>query len=525
MTIRPKGDPTRYLVEVERTAAARWVLWLVDALGKQPGSQVHVRLVDALPDHNSALETLLSLERMTLRHGRACGSDRIAPADLVGRRAAPEGLVPDVVIDLTTGEGRASPSSRFRLRPLYNGQGGEDALASALFFQGTPEISIQRSSADEAAHMVASGTASLEAAAGIGGAIEAVGSRVIALVVKALSAGEVPAVHRAHVTAPFRPITRADSVGHTAKNVARAAVRAAYRLCCHGSHWRVGWRFVEPGADVWTRRDLAGQPWNVLADPVDHFYADPFPLRWQGRDYLFFEDLDHKTAKGIISVVAFDEAGRPGPVMPVLEEPWHLSYPFLIEHRGNIFMIPESSNNSDIAIYRCVDFPLKWQRHSVLVAGVEAADATIVEHNGRWWMFAVIRDGVGGYSDMLALWSAQDLFGPWQPHSSNPVLIDDRTARPAGNMVCRDGVLCRPAQDCRRTYGAALGFMRVTRLDREGFDQQSEGTVTAGGAWPGSRIHTLNYNGRLEVIDGYTLRPKLKPAADLVDWWYRPPEA
>jgi len=522
--MQAKNDATRYLVEVERTAATRWVLWLADALGKQPGSQVFVRLVDALPGRSSALETLLSLEKVTLRHGRGCGSDRIAAADLVGRRAAPEGLVPDVVIDLTAGQGQASPSGRFRLRPLYNGQGGETALASALFFQGTPEISIQRSSAGEAGRMVASGTASLEAAVGLGGAIEAVGSRVVALVLKALSAGELPAAHRAHATAPFRPITRADIVGCTAKDVARAAVRAAYRLCCHGSHWRVGWRFVEPGADVWARRDLAGQRWNVLADPVDHFYADPFPLHWQGRDYLFFEDLDHKTAKGIISVVAFDEAGRPGPVMPVLEEPWHLSYPFLIEHRGNIFMIPESSNNSDIAIYRCVDFPLKWERHSVLVAGVEAADATIVEHNGRWWMFAVIRDGVGGYSDMLALWSAQDLFGPWQPHNSNPVLIDDRTARPAGNMVCRDGVLCRPVQDCRRTYGAALGFMRVTQLDGAGFAQQSEGAVTAGGAWPGSRIHTLNYNGRLEVIDGYTLRPKLKPAAGLVDRWYRPPE-
>ena len=103
------------------------------------------------------------------------------------------------------------------------------------------------------------------------------------------------------------------------------------------------------------------------------------------------------------------------------------------------------------------------------------------------------------------------------------MLIDDRTARPAGNFVSRDGKLYRPVQDCRRTYGAALNLMRVTRLDREGFAQQSEGTVTAGGAWPGSRIHTLNYNGRLETIDGYTLRPRLKPAADLVDWWYRPP--
>ena len=65
--------------------------------------------------------------------------------------------------------------------------------------------------------------------------------------------------------------------------------------------------------------------------------------------------------------------------------------------------------------------------------------------------------------------------------------------------------------------------MKITRLDRKGFAQESEGAISGGSpAWPGRRLHTLNYNGRLEAIDGFTLRPKLKPAADLVDWWYRP---
>ena len=200
------------------------------------------------------------------------------------------------------------------MRPLYNGQPGETALASALFFHGTPEIAIERLAAGEDGRIVALGTASLEAASGIGGAIEAVGSRVITLLVKALSDNRAGSA----VGAPLGPageirrIGRGQILVYSAKSVARAAVRAAYHLCCHGSHWRVGWRFVEPGQDVWTRRDLSGGRWNVLADPVDHFFADPFPLSWKGRDYLFFEDLDQKTNKGVISVVAFDEKGRPG---------------------------------------------------------------------------------------------------------------------------------------------------------------------------------------------------------------------
>ena len=89
-------------------------------------------------------------------------------------------------------------------------------------------------------------------------------------------------------------------------------------------------------------------------------------------------------------------------------------------------------------------------------------------------MFAVVRDGIGGYSDTLAIWSSRDLFGPWQPHAKNPVLVDDRTARPAGNMVRRGGVLYRPVQDCRRAYGAALSFMRVTKLDHDDFRKRAK---------------------------------------------------
>jgi hypothetical protein len=521
------GDPPagqiRFLVVIGQPALSRWVLWLLDALRRHPGADVCIRVVeDAAAD--TALTTLLSLERMLVARHREGGADRIGRAELGEALREPPGFYPDVVIDLTDATDAQRPTDAVLLRPLYDGQPGEAALAAALFFRGTPEIAVQRIEPGQSGgRVVAAGTASLEAAAGIGGSIEAVASRVVTLLLKAISAPDEPAAVLASL--PSRTITNRDVLLRTGKDVARAAVRAAYRLCCHGSHWRVGWRFVEPGADVWSRRDLAGPRWNVLADPVDHFYADPFPLHRQGRDFLFFEDLDYKTGKGIISVVAFDEAGKPGPTMPVLEEPWHLSYPFLVEREGEIFMIPESSANRDIALYRAVDFPTRWERHAVLVDGVEAADATIVEHDGLLYLFAVVRDGIGGYSDTLAIWWAHDLFGPWTPHAKNPVLVDDRAARPAGNFVRRDGMLYRPVQDCRRAYGAALGFMKVTRLDREGFVQQGEGTITGGGPWPGKRLHTLNYNGRLETIDGFTLRPKLKPAADLVDRWYEPPSA
>ena len=507
-------------IHVRAGALARWVGWLAEALARRPDTRVRLVIVEGEPDDASALVTLFSLERLLLRHNRDGGADRIGRDTVARFLTTPADFSLGLVIDLSEA-GVASTSASPVLRPLFSGHPGETALASALFFQGTPRIDIERvEPGGQGRRIVATGAASLEDAAGIGGGIEAVGSRVIALLLKAIdgpaevSLGQSPTA--------VRPIGRSDVLRYGAKSVARQAVRAAYQLCCHPSHWRVGWRFVQPGHDVWSRRDLAGVRWNVLPDPVDHFYADPFPLRWQGRDYLFFEDLSYRTGKGVISVVVFNEAGRPGPTMPALEEPFHLSYPFLIEHGGQVWMIPETSAHRDIAIYRAVDFPHRWERHTVLVQNVEAADATVTQHDGRWWMFAVTRDGIGGYSDTLSIWYADDLFGPWTPHPANPLLVDDRVARPAGWMVHRDGALFRPAQDCRGAYGAAINLMRVTRLDPQGFEQSEETHLVPNTNWPGRRLHTLNYNGRLETLDGFVIRPKLKPFADMVDRKFAP---
>jgi hypothetical protein len=459
---------------------------------------------------------------MVLRGHRPTWTDRLSRGDVADLLEAENAIEPEIVVDLSHDPDGEWPAETLVLRPRYNGGFGEIALASALFFGGTPRIEIAAWRGDGDPRIAAEGMASLEAAEGIGGAMEAVWSRVIPLIVKARRNLAVDAqTADARLRRP-QPISGANIAAYGAKSVAHAAARAAYRLCCHAPHWRVGWRRPAEGGDVWSRRDLGGERWNVLADPGDHFYADPFPLFRNGRDWLFFEDLDHKTGKGIISVVEFGADGRPGDAKPVLEEPWHLSYPFLIEQEGEVYMIPEASLSGEIALYRARDFPRGWVKEATLVSGVEAADATVIRHGGRFWMFAVVRDGVGGYSDTLAVWHAPALFGPWKAHDGNPVLIDDRAARPAGNMVVRDGTLWRPVQDCRGGYGAALGLARVDRLNTKSFEQTVETVLRPNADWPGRKLHTLNYNGRIEAIDGSVIRPKLGMIANLVEACTRP---
>ena len=208
--------------------------------------------------------------------------------------------------------------------------------------------------------------------------------------------------------------------------------------------------------------------WNRLSLKVpqrDVFWADPFLLKKQNTTYLFFEEYVYKTQRGRISYAILDENGEIGEPEVALERPYHLSYPFIFEHRGEFYMIPETAQNRAIEVFRCVQFPGKWEYHKTLMPAVQAVDATLFQHMGRWWMFVNIAHEGGSTWDELHLFYADDpLSTEWTPHPMNPVVSDVRSARPAGRLFRRDGRLIRPSQDSSLRYGYALNFNHVTKL-------------------------------------------------------------
>lgn len=277
------------------------------------------------------------------------------------------------------------------------------------------------------------------------------------------------------------------------------------RLRFRQAHWRVGYRFnAGPGVAETGR---LGTGWQVLPDKGDRFYADPFAFHWQGRPCLFVEDYVHAVGKAVISVVPFDDDGRALTPRVVLEEPHHLSYPQVFMRDGAVWMLPEASASGRLTLYRSVDFPDRWTPEAILAEG-EISDATLLEHEGRLWLFATSRDGFGSTSDTLAVFSAPSLTGPWHPHGANPILIDRRRARPGGAFV-RDaaGRLSLPVQDGTSGYGGGLGLATLLALDDHEVRLAEPRPIRTDGDWPYPRIHTLNRSGPLEVIDGIVAMP------------------
>ena len=477
--------------------------WLERAIRTLASDKVDVQVVgiEGAAGKPRGLDLLFELERMILRRGAQSGAD-VMSADSFAASQSRKGT-PDVIVDFAsraTGEARAT--STRTLTPLYDGVAGEDGILAAVLAGDLPTIEILDSTSGD---VIASGRPSAENAAGLSGALDSVMARTVTLLTGALAGGSGGAA----VGAASRPVrTPGSPARFVLSGLASSLAREIYRICCYAPHWRVGWRFVDDGG-VWDRGDLSGPAWNIVPDPRIRFLADPFPVTRDGRTFVFVEELDHRVGKGFISAIEFGAAGPVGPARPILEERWHLSYPFLIEHDGSLWMIPESMGNRDVAIYKCVAFPDRWERFATLLSDVELSDATITRHNGMYYLFGALWDGAGGYSDTLAIYYSTSLFGPWRPHAGNPVLVDRSTARPAGNFVNRDGRLWRPAQDCAAGYGSGLVLAEVVDLSPSSFRQTVHKTLKPGQFWSGQKLHTLNRSGRLEVIDGNSIQPRL----------------
>jgi hypothetical protein len=487
-------------MRLDAAALRQWHLDLLNRLNALPAHAAVVELDHRPVERRRGLTEFLRGEAWLhgiKSHGPfgSVATDAIAPFC-----KSPDDHV-DIEIDLRSRRetGAQDAPARPCWRVLFNGQAGEAALIDLLIAGQAPHVEIV-----DGQRVVAEGRLGTEYGGVLLSALSDVLSRLLTLIVAAMTGGsaKLPALPDSRTeleaAASLGPAGLAKAL---LREVAGTVLSRVYQASHNTPHWRVGWRRLD-GPDLFDLKRHPDGGWTTLPDDGERFYADPFPILHDGKVTLFVEDYVHKAGKGIISAVAFGPDGPIGTPTPVLEQDVHLSYPFVFERDGQIWMVPESCQAGRVDLYRATAFPGGWIRETTLLDDIVASDATLIEHKGRWWMFATVRDGGGAYSDALHIWSAPDFRGPFTPHPHNPVLIDIASARPAGRMIQRDGKLLRPVQDCRRGYGKALGLARVTRLDLEGYEQSIDAIVGPGPLWTGRRLHTLNRAGGLEFIDG-----------------------
>jgi hypothetical protein len=309
-----------------------------------------------------------------------------------------------------------------------------------------------------------------------------------------------------HQPAPRRsPPSNADAVRHVAR-VARRVARRRLRRAAFHRQWFLGLR---RRGDELPHEDP--RPWRVASPPRDRYWADPFVFDSDGDTLVFIEQVRFADRRGELAVGRVESGGELSEFEPILSAAHHLSYPYVLRDGGRTFMIPESSEARRVELWAATDFPTGWTQAAVLLEGVRAVDASVVQSGGLYWMWVNQSFEGGRLDDETFLYFSDRLESGWTPHPRNPVVSDARRARPAGRPFLHGDVLIRPAQDCTGGYGSRVVFNAVEILTADDYRERPIGSL--GPEWaPGHNLgaHTYTFDGPWEATDCLGLVSKLR---------------
>lgn len=227
------------------------------------------------------------------------------------------------------------------------------------------------------------------------------------------------------------------------------------------------------------------------------YYADGFAVKINERIMLLFEDYSYNTRKGHISAIWYSERNNnfSKPVI-VLDEPWHLSYPFIFKHEGEIYCMPECKDHKNVELYK-LDVPsMKLVHYRTLIKGLEAVDPTLIFHQNHWFLFFTSGEAT---NVELQIWHAEKLEDMFEPHVLNPVKSDISNSRPAGSLFYLDGKLYRPAQDASRTYGGRIIINEIKILTEDSFLEMAVNILEPPASFVG--LHNISFAGDYMYFD------------------------
>ncbi len=246
----------------------------------------------------------------------------------------------------------------------------------------------------------------------------------------------------------------------------------------------------------------------------DFWYADPILFRKDGRSYLFMEAFDKKQLIGRIAVSELSDAGASAPAL-IICEPFHMSFPTVFSWQDGIYMLPETSADESLRLYRAAEFPHRWETAEVFRMGRKFVDTVILEtgddhfriltceispdreYECRFQKFTV-RAAENGKLSLSE--EAQDAaFNRTQTYSLR--------SRNGGALIRREGKTYVSAQESTETtYGVAMNFYPYDDKTPDIAGQEAAARITpdsvrVGKLAGGEGVHSYCFDGAYEAVD------------------------
>ena len=240
-----------------------------------------------------------------------------------------------------------------------------------------------------------------------------------------------------------------------------------------------------------------------IKNPKGRFLADPFIIEHNGLNYIFVEDFLYNENKGRISAIKIDGDSYDF-LGVILEEDFHLSFPFIFKDGEDIYMIPESCKNQDIRLYKCLDFPYSWKFEKQLMADVDAADTMLLQKDDTWFMFTnICSSGIKDHQSELHIFYSKNLkTSSWNAiGSGNPVIFDPLTGR-NGGIFCHNEKTYRINQvHDQDHYGKSFNVNEIVKITQDEFLEKKVSVVEPNFKPSIISTHHFSANNVLAAVD------------------------
>ncbi len=224
----------------------------------------------------------------------------------------------------------------------------------------------------------------------------------------------------------------------------------------------------------------------------------PFGCMKDGQLSVLYEKYDREQDKAVIGRLRPKRDNNLKRSRNLLEADGHLTYPFILEHEGAVYVIPEDVTGGKVTLYSLNEeqtalTPVRTLLNEPLFS------PTLFRHEGLWWLF-----GTKAPLENTALYAyhSEHLEGPYSPHLLNPIKTDIRSSRPGGTPFRRGEELWRPAQDHSVAGTVRIALNRVTQLTPDRFSEKTVKFFEPLKAPWSKGIRTLSAVGDITLVDG-----------------------
>lgn len=210
-----------------------------------------------------------------------------------------------------------------------------------------------------------------------------------------------------------------------------------------------------------TRNIFSQQPIVIIADPFLFVHKDEL--------FLFYEKQIGLEGKGEIKMKKTKDLKTWTRPKLVLNEKFHLSYPYVFKADGRIFMMPETHKDKSLRLYVPNNNLTQWKPYKTILRGRDYVDSAIIFSEGKYFLFTTIFENLQA---QLFLYYADTIDGAWTEHPQSPLNSDINVSRCAGSPFFHQDKLYRPVQRFDHMYGDGVDIYQINKLTIDEYSEE-----------------------------------------------------